>query len=134
MCVYVQGCPHKCAGCHNPQTHPFDLGYIVDICDVFKQFTQNPLLAGMTFSGGEPFCRAQPLSELGRMVKDMGKNLWVYSGYTHEELLEMAKTDVYVMRLLQITDVLVDGRYDETQRTLDIPFVGSANQRVIQLR
>ena len=72
MAIFVQGCPHHCPGCHNPQTHDFYGGQFIDVSSVFKQYKENPLLRGITFSGGEPFCQAAALAELGALVKQAG--------------------------------------------------------------
>ncbi len=131
--VFVQGCPHRCKGCHNPQTHPFDGGYKESVDSVFKQYRQNPLLSGITFSGGEPFCQPEALAELGRMVKAAGSHVLTYTGYVYEDLLNMAQTDPAVARLLSVTDQLVDGPYVEELRDPALPFRGSSNQRVLTL-
>lgn len=131
--VFVQGCPHHCVGCHNPQTHDFSEGYDMDIDSILEQYKGNPLLAGITFSGGEPFCQPGPLAELGEKIKDLGHTVMVYSGYTLEELLELKKTQPEVGQLLDVADILVDGPYVEALRDLELLFRGSANQRVIEL-
>ena len=84
--VFTQGCPHHCPGCHNPQTHDFDGGEFRDTDDILRQFMENPLLSGITFSGGEPFVQAEPLCHLADAVHAAGKNVYAYSGYTCEEL------------------------------------------------
>lgn len=131
--VFTQGCPHHCPGCHNPQTHPFDGGSLTDIEAVFKQYRENPLLSGITFSGGEPFCQPGPLYELARKVKALGHTVMVYSGFTYEQLLEKAKEDEDTARLLSAADILVDGPYIEALKNLELEFRGSENQRVIDL-
>ena len=131
--VFTQGWPHHCPGCHNPQTHAFDGGRLVDVADLAAQVEENPLLTGVTFSGGEPFCQPEPLCELAQLVKVRGKHVMVYSGYTLEQLLEMGKTKPAVLRLLRLADTLVDGRYVEELRDLTLEFRGSSNQRIIDL-
>lgn len=133
MTVFVQGCPHHCKGCHNPQTHDFDGGEVKSIMDIFESFKENPLLSGITFSGGEPFCQPRPLSRLGQLVKGKGQNVVTYTGYTYEQLLEMSKTDEGVKDLLEVTDILIDGPYVEEKRDLDLKYRGSSNQRIIIL-
>lgn len=133
MTVFVQGCPHHCKGCHNPQTHDFDGGEVKSIMEIFESFKENPLLSGITFSGGEPFCQPRPLSRLGQLVKGEGQNVVTYTGYTYEQLLEMSKTDEGVKDLLEVTDILIDGPYAEEKRDLDLKYRGSSNQRIIIL-
>lgn len=133
MTVFVQGCPHHCKGCHNPQTHDFDGGEVKSIMEIFESFKENPLLSGITFSGGEPFCQPRPLSRLGQLVKGDGQNVVTYTGYTYEQLLEMSKTDEGVKDLLEVTDILIDGPYVEEKRDLDLKYRGSSNQRIIIL-
>ena len=132
--VFTQGCPHACPGCHNPQTHSFDGGTDVDIENLFDEIKQNPLLSGVTFSGGEPFCQPGPLYELGKKVKGIGKTIVAYSGYTIEQLIKMAEKDPMIMKLLDICDVLVDGPYIESLRDISLKYRGSSNQRYIDLK
>ena len=131
--VFTQGCPHACPGCHNPQTHSFEGGTIVNIDDLFNEIRQNPLLSGVTFSGGEPFCQPLPLYELGKKIKGIGKNIVVYSGYTIEQLVQMSKQQPMIMKLLDVCDVLVDGPYIEKLRDISLQYRGSSNQRYINL-
>ena len=84
--IFVQGCPHHCPGCHNPDTHSFSGGSITDTGELLEKIKQNPLLDGVTFSGGEPFCQAAVLAELGKQIKQLGLNIVTYTGYTFEEL------------------------------------------------
>lgn len=129
--VFVQGCPHECHGCHNPQTHDFMGGTEVDLEDILAEIRKNPIVKGVTFSGGEPFCQAEGLTQLAEELKKMGKHLMVYSGYTWEEL--MTQEDPYIRQLLSFSDILVDGRYVEAQRNILLKFRGSLNQRVIDV-
>lgn len=132
--VFVQGCPHNCEGCHNPETHDFSGGRIVDTEDLFAECTEDALHDGVTFSGGEPFCQAQPLYVLGKQLKERGLNLMCYSGWTFEQLLEKAKSEEFVGKLLSITDILVDGRFVLEKRSLALKFRGSENQRIIDVQ
>lgn len=132
--VFVQGCPHHCPGCHNPQSHPFEGGTPYTAEELFEKIQENPLLSGVTLSGGEPFCQASALCELAHLVVNSGKNVMVYSGYTLEQLLEKGKTEPDVLRLLHLADMLVDGPYIESRRNLELLFRGSDNQRVIDLK
>ena len=129
--VFVQGCPHHCPGCHNPQSHPFDGGYEVTVDQLYQAVAENPHLAGVTFSGGEPFCQPEALAALGERVKALGKSVMTYTGYTLEHLWE--RQDEGTRRLLAVTDILVDGPYVEAERDLTLLFRGSANQRLIDM-
>jgi anaerobic ribonucleoside-triphosphate reductase activating protein len=129
--VFTQGCPHRCPGCHNPQTHPFDGGKVVDIGELFGEIRENPLLKGVTFSGGEPFCQPEPLAELAKMAHGTGLDVTVYTGYLYEELLAMKNPAVDA--LLAQTDTLIDGPFILAERDLTLRFRGSRNQRVIDM-
>lgn len=131
--IFVQGCPHNCPGCHNPQTHDFDGGRLVDTDELFNECIADPLNKGVTFSGGEPFCQPKPLYELGKRFKERGLSLWCYSGWTLEELRAKAEMKDDVTHLLSILDVLVDGRFIEERKSLSLPFRGSDNQRLIDV-
>lgn len=132
--IFTQGCPHHCPGCHNPQTHDFAGGKEADMEEILREIQANPLLSGVTFSGGEPFCQPEALSLLGREIKAMGKHLMVYTGYVYEELLELGKNRPAISGLLELADILVDGPYLEDERDLTLSYRGSANQRVIDLK
>lgn len=132
LTVFTQGCPHRCPGCQNPETHDFYAGgYFTDTDDILKQVDANPLLSGVTFSGGEPFMQPAPLAKLASELHARHKDVWSYSGFTFEELL--AKKNPAIQALLRQIDVLVDGRYDESQRDLTLTFRGSRNQRIIDM-
>lgn len=130
--VFVQGCPHHCPGCHNPGSHDFDGGTVRDIDSIFEEICQNPLLRGVTFSGGEPFCQPGPLAELAKKVHARGLDVMVYSGWTLEQL--QAMEDPAVHALLEQADYLVDGPFLLEQRDIDLKFRGSANQRVLDMK
>lgn len=132
--VFVQGCPHNCPGCHNPQTHDFGGGKVVDTDELFRECVDDPLNKGVTFSGGEPFSQAKELYELGKRFKERGYSLWCYTGWTMKELWKMAESEYYVGKLLSIIDVLVDGRFIEERKSLSLPFRGSENQRLIDMK
>ncbi len=129
--VFTQGCPHHCKGCHNPQTHSFETGTWMEIDDIFQKFEDNPLLAGITFSGGEPFCQPEALYHLAVKVHEKGKTVMTYTGYTLEQLEAM--DDIWVKKLLSETDILVDGPFVEELKDLELQFRGSSNQRIIYL-
>lgn len=132
--LFTQGCPHHCKGCHNPQSHNFEGGSSVLCENVLAEIGKNPLLSGVTFSGGEPFCQPESLCELARGVKQMGLNLMIYTGYTYEQLCDMALQSPSVGELIQFADYIVDGRFELAQRDLTLAFRGSRNQRVIDVQ
>ena len=134
LAVFTQGCPHACPGCHNPQTHDFAGGRITDTQKIIDAINDNPLLDGITLTGGDPFCQCAPCAEIARAAKQAGLNVWTYSGWTYEELIEMGKTQSDVIKLLQATDVLVDGPFILSERTLEKRFRGSKNQRLIDVK
>ena len=129
--IFVQGCPHNCPGCHNPESHPFDGGEMMTVNAIFKEICEDPLLSGVTFSGGEPFCQPEPLAELARMVRARGLDITTYTGYRYEDLLNMQAPGI--AELLAETDVLIDGPFILEERDLTLPFRGSRNQRIIRL-
>ena len=129
--VFVQGCPHHCDGCHNPDTHDFSGGESASIGDLFERICENPLLRGVTFSGGEPFCQSGPLAALAALVHERGLDVTTYTGFTLEAL--QSRGDPAVNALLDATDVLIDGPFVLAQRDLSLRFRGSANQRVIDM-
>ncbi len=132
LTVFTQGCTHHCNGCHNPETHDFSGGYWVYTDDIIQVASENPLLDGITLSGGDPMEQAAACAELAKQAHTLGLNVWTYTGYTWEQLLAEQNTDR--MALLQHTDVLVDGRFLEHQRSLDLQFRGSQNQRLIDVK
>ncbi len=129
--VFVQGCPHHCAGCHNPESHDFDGGREADTEEIIAAMKRNPLLDGLTLSGGEPMCSARACTELALAAKAAGLNVWCYTGYTWERLQEEANPDR--MALLEAVDVLVDGPFVLAERSLELNFCGSRNQRLIDV-
>jgi len=130
LTVFAQGCPHGCKGCHNPHTHDSEGGYFIDIDEIIEKVEKNPLLSGITLSGGEPFMQVEAMGELALEICGMGLDVIVYTGYTWEELM----ADEAFMPLISAVDYIVDGRFELGLRTLDMPFVGSSNQRVIDVQ
>lgn len=131
--VFTQGCPHHCPGCHNPKTHDFEGGRLADTQEIIEKFRKNELLDGITLSGGEPLCQSEACRVLARAAHESGLNVWCYTGYTFEELMEGFETHPEWAALLQEVDVLVDGRFILAQRTLEARFRGSKNQRLIDV-
>ena len=134
MSVFVQGCSHRCEGCHNARTWDFDGGHIETVENIVQRFNKNPLLDGVTITGGEPFDQASASAHLAKQIKDLGKTVVTYSGYCFEELMEKSKTDPGIKTLLDNTDILVDGEFKLQLRSLDLDWRGSSNQRVIDVK
>lgn len=130
LTVFAQGCYHGCPGCHNPNTHDPVGGYYMAVDEIIETAQKNPLLSGLTLSGGEPFLQADVMCELAKKARKSGLNVIAYTGYLWEELME----DEGRKRLLLELDYLVDGPFEKDKRTLDMPFVGSSNQRVIDVK
>lgn len=132
--VFVQGCPHHCVGCHNQHTHDFNGGKMHDMEKIFEEIKINPLLSGVTFSGGEPFCQAKELSELGEKIKTLGLDIITYTGFTFEYLIENSNDENCYKLLLETTDYLIDGKFDENKKDYLLKFKGSSNQRIIDCK
>lgn len=128
---FVQGCPHHCPGCHNPDSHDPAGGREMTVDEVAAQLLRNPLTDGLTLSGGDPFAQAEDCLALAKIAHAHGLNVWAWSGWTFEYLRDQgsqAQKD-----LLAGVDVLVDGPFLLEQRTLSLPWRGSRNQRVIDV-
>ncbi|GAV25731.1 anaerobic ribonucleoside-triphosphate reductase activating protein [Carboxydothermus islandicus] len=134
LVVYTQGCPHRCAGCHNPDTWEVSGGYELESDLIFEQIKENPLLTGLTISGGEPFLQAKNLIDLVQKIAVLGKNTVIYTGYTFEELMEIGQQQPEILELLKAADYLVDGPFIKELKTFTLPFRGSSNQRFIDLK
>lgn len=132
MTVFVQGCLLDCPGCQNPQTHDLSGGEPAEAEDILEKFCSDPLLAGVTFSGGEPFLQPEPLLWLARQVHARGKNVMSFSGYTFEQLMEKGQENPSILSLLDELDALVDGPYVEKLRNIDLLYRGSSNQRYLK--
>ena len=132
LTIFTQGCLHHCPGCHNPQTHDPEGGSWADTEDILAAAAENPLLDGITLSGGDPFLQPVPCLALAEGAHKIGLNVWTYSGYTWEALLE--ENDAEKLALLKETDVLVDGPFLLAERSLELQFCGSRNQRLIDVK
>lgn len=130
--VFTQGCPHRCPGCHNPNTHDPAGGYDVGTDEIVRQIRKNPLLSGVTLSGGEPFMQSTECLVIAKAAHDAKLNVWAYTGYTWEHLMKENEPDR--MALLREVDVLVDGPYIADKRSLELDFCGSSNQRLIDVQ
>ena len=131
--VFCQGCPHACEGCHNPETHDFAGGKDISIERLLEEIDKDKLLAGVTFSGGEPFSQPEPLAYLAAKLKNKGYHVMSYSGYTFEQLYDMSNENNHIRDLLENLDILVDGPFILSERSLELRFRGSKNQRIIDV-
>lgn len=129
--IFTQGCPHGCPGCHNPETHDFHGGKEANINEILDEIFENPILSGVTFSGGEPFCQPEGLLSIAEAIKEKNIHLMIFTGYLLEQLQKME--NVAVKRLLELADMIVDGPFVLEQRNLTLCYRGSENQRVIDM-
>lgn len=129
--IFTQGCLHHCPGCHNPDSHAIDGGYIEDTEQCLLEIDQNPLLDGVTLSGGEPFLQATALIHFVQKVKKRHLHVMIYSGYTFEEILELGDEE---KKLLSLCDTLVDGKFILSLKSMELLYKGSSNQRIIDIQ
>lgn len=126
--LYCAGCEHHCAGCHNPQSWSADGGESVAVEELFREIVEADM--NVTFTGGDPMLHPEGFIELARMIKERtDKTIWCYTGYLFEELLQHPLR----RELVELCDVIVDGRYVEAERDLSLHFRGSRNQRIIDV-
>ncbi len=128
--IFSQGCPHHCPGCHNPETWDFGCGTQVPVEELVDIVRANPLCRGVTFSGGEPFAQPEGFAKLARLLKEKGYEVASYSGYTFEELLTGSDAQ---RELLSVIDILIDGPFLLSEKSLEVPFRGSRNQRILDV-
>ena len=126
--IFFQGCKRNCEGCHNPETHALDGGKLIDTDEIVSALKKNPLLDGITLTGGEPFLQIAAATELARAAKSLDLSVWCYTGFNFEELDDDAQ------KLLNNVDVLIDGEFVESLRDLELTFRGSSNQRIIDVK
>jgi len=129
--IWTQGCSHNCPSCHNPNTHDFSGGDLVELDDVIEALENLTGQDGVTFSGGDPMFQPKQCAILAKKVHELGMNVWVYTGFTYEELLDKGNNDI--LDFLSNIDVLIDGKFDINKKSLDLEFRGSSNQRVIDV-
>ena len=132
LAVFTQGCIHNCKGCHNPESHDPNGGRVYDTEKIIQLAAANPLYDGVTLTGGDPFYQPVPCAEIAEGVKKLGLNVWTFTGYTWEQILDSKNEDF--IRLLRATDVLIDGRFELDKRSLELNFKGSTNQRTIDVK
>ena len=129
--IWTQGCSHNCPNCHNPSTHDFKGGDLVELDDVIEEIENLSGQDGVTFSGGDPMFQPKECSVLAKKIHELSMNVWAYTGFTYEELLNKGSKDI--LEFLSNIDVLIDGKFDPELKSLDCPFRGSTNQRLIDV-
>lgn len=130
MVLWTQGCIHNCPGCHNPLTHDCTGGTLYDVDSIMEEMKEARLQSGLTLSGGEPFLQAKELMPIVDTAKELHLNIWAYSGFTYEELIQEPAS----LALLKCIDVLVDGKFLQEQKDHRLVFKGSKNQRIIDVQ
>lgn len=131
---FSQGCKHACPGCFNEDTHDFNGGEDRDMDELIKDVLENPILKGVTFSGGDPLERAEEFSYMAKAFRKAKLNVWSFTGYTFEYILEHMNERAGWKSLLENIDVLVDGKFDETKTQDGLKYRGSTNQRIIDVQ
>ena len=131
--VFVQGCELSCEGCHNPEAWSKVGGNEMPTDEIIAQMLGNPLTDGLTLSGGEPFLQVEECIKLSSAARENGLNVWVYSGFTFEELFARSQSEQAIRELMELADVLIDGPFILAERTLSLRWRGSRNQRVLDM-
>lgn len=131
---FSQGCSHGCPDCFNKHTWEFKGGALLDVDEEVAKTVDASYLAGVTFSGGDPFDQPEPFAYLAKELKKHKINIWSYTGYTWEQLMRLSKTNVHIKTLLENIDVLVDGPFIKEMMDDSIEYRGSKNQRIINVQ
>lgn len=129
--IWCQGCIHNCPGCHNPETHDFNSGYLIDVETVCEKIKNLEFQDGITLSGGDPLCQIEACKHIAKFCQEIGLNVWCYTGYKMEDLLKRSVKENHLKELLENIDVLVDGKFILELKSFNVPFRGSQNQRLI---
>lgn len=124
---FLAGCPHHCKGCHNPQSWNPNGGEHYTVKEIADKALRSPY--NVTFSGGEPLFQLTELNAVISVIKPY-KSIWVYTGYTWEQIVE----NDALRSVLPNIDVLVDGRFEEDKKNPELVFRGSENQRIIDVQ
>ena len=127
--IWTQGCSHNCKGCHNPSTHDFKGGFEVDTKEIIEDLSNLEGQEGITFSGGDPIFQASACTQIAKAAKEMGLDIWCYTGFKFEDIINVPKFKEF----LEYVDVLVDGKFIEEEKSLNLDFRGSRNQRIIDV-
>ena len=138
---FVQGCPHHCKGCHNPETWDFDGGkeFTYDVLnDIEESLFANGISRSLAIMGGEPLCEQNIFLTLlvVKTIKEKYPNvkIYIWSGYTYDYLMSHITTNLHLKQVLDYADFLIDGPYVEELRDISLPMRGSSNQKIIDLK
>ncbi len=131
---FSQGCKHNCKGCFNPDTHDFNGGENRNMDELIESVLDNPMIKGVTFSGGDPLEQAEKFAYMAKAFKNNNLNVWCYTGYTYEYIREHKDENNGWNELLNNIDVLVDGKFEEENMQEGLKFRGSTNQRIIDIK
>lgn len=131
---FSQGCKHNCPKCFNPETHDFNGGFLWDMDELIEDVKSNPMIKGVTFSGGDPLEQAEKFAYMARKFKEAGLNIWSYTGYTFEYILDNLEERPHWKDLIESIDVLVDGRFEVDNMQEGLKYRGSNNQRLIDVQ
>ncbi|MDR0879622.1 MAG: anaerobic ribonucleoside-triphosphate reductase activating protein [Clostridioides sp.] len=135
MVIWTQGCNHGCKGCHNPLTHDVCGGFEADTEEIIAKIDGLRLQKGITLSGGEPFLQPEPLLDLAIEARKRGLDVWAYTGFTYDKLLDKSSDSYFNnLNLLKNIDILVDGKFIESKRDISLTYRGSRNQRLIDVQ
>lgn len=132
--IWTQGCSHNCSGCHNPETHSFTSGYVVDTSVIKEQIKKLTFHNGITLSGGDPLFQAEACLDIAKYAKELELDVWCYTGFTFEEIMLISKSKPIIKEFLSNIDVLVDGKFKLEEKSYDAIFRGSRNQRIIDVQ
>ena len=132
--LFAQGCKHDCKECFNPHTHDFEGGQVFQIKELVDDVNKNPLIKGVTFSGGDPLEQGESFAKIAKELKNLNKNIWCYTGYTFEYILENKNKRAGWNELLNNIDVIVDGKFDIDKKDEKLKYRGSSNQRIIDVQ
>lgn len=132
--IWTQGCPHNCKECHNPSTHDFKGGELVELQDVYDAIDKLEGQDGITFSGGDPFVQPKECALIAKYARSKGYNIWAYTGYTFEQLMKLSNNNLDILKFLKEIDILIDGKFILTEKSYTCVFRGSTNQRIIDVK
>lgn len=125
--IYLAGCTHACPGCHNPDSWDFNGGVEMSLDEIMEVVKEEDF--NVTLTGGDPLQQPEKTALLAKAIKDYGKTVWLYTGYTIEEIRASRR----LSDAIRDVDVIVEGPFIEALRDPDLLFRGSSNQRIIEL-